>query len=202
VLRGELKMVDTKFGCGKGLCGACTIPFVGQAVRSCQTMVRDADGRAITTIEGLRGRQADALRRPWTEIDVVQCGYCQSGQLMSACALLKATPEPTRQDIDDAMTGNICRRGSDPCPFGDRAGGEKWGRDLEHRAEKWVPVFGKKRCDNKSYSVRSDSEIGSDAAGDRKAKPQTCSSLTMAMARVSASSWWLAVSLAGWLARP
>jgi len=146
-------MVGTKFGCGKGLCGACTIPLVGQAARSCQTMVRDADGRAITTIEGLRGREADALRRSWTEIDVVQCGYCQSNQLMSACALLKATPKPTRQDIDDAMTGNICRRGSYPCPCGDRAGGEKWGRELERGADKWVPVFGKKRCDNKYYST-------------------------------------------------
>jgi isoquinoline 1-oxidoreductase alpha subunit len=72
VLRGELKMVGTKFGCGKGLCGACTIRLVGQAVRSCQTIVRDADGRAITTIEGLRGRETDALQRAWTEIDVVQ----------------------------------------------------------------------------------------------------------------------------------
>jgi len=114
VLRGELKMVGTKFGCGEGQCGACTIPLVGQAVRSCPTMARNADGRAITTIEGLQGSEADALHRAWTEIDVVQWGYCQSGQLISACALLKATPKPTRQDIDDAKTGNICRRGTYP----------------------------------------------------------------------------------------
>jgi isoquinoline 1-oxidoreductase alpha subunit len=114
VLRNELKMVGTKFGCGKALCGACTVHRGGEAVRSCVTPLDAPDGRAITTIEGLHGTEADALWRAWTEIDVVQCGYCQSGQLMSACALLKATPHPSRRDIDDAMTGNICRCGTYP----------------------------------------------------------------------------------------
>src|SRR5581483_11313168 len=114
VLRGELKMTGTKFGCGQGLCGACTVHLDGTAVRSCQTPVENAAGRSITTIEGLEGPDADALRRAWTEIDVVQCGYCQSGQLMSAYALLKEKPQPTRDDIDQAMTGNICRCGTYP----------------------------------------------------------------------------------------
>ncbi len=114
VLRGELKLVGTKFGCGQALCGACTVHLDGEAVRSCVTPLDAVEGRAITTIEGLHGVEADALRRAWTEVDVVQCGYCQSGQLMSACALLKTTPHPSRQDIDDAMTGNICRCGTYP----------------------------------------------------------------------------------------
>jgi len=114
VLRGELKLVGTKFGCGQALCGACTVHLDGEAVRSCATPLDAVEGRAITTIEGLHGAEADALRRAWTEVDVVQCGYCQSGQLMSACALLKTTPHPSRQDIDDAMTGNICRCGTYP----------------------------------------------------------------------------------------
>jgi len=114
VLRGELKLVGTKFGCGQALCGACTVHLDGEAVRSCVTPLDAVEARAITTIEGLHGAEADALRRAWTEVDVVQCGYCQSGQLMSACALLKTTPHPSRQDIDDAMTGNICRCGTYP----------------------------------------------------------------------------------------
>jgi isoquinoline 1-oxidoreductase alpha subunit len=114
VLRGELKLLGTKFGCGKALCGACTVHVDGEAVRSCVTPLDAVEGREITTIEGLHGAEADALRRAWTEIDVVQCGYCQSGQLMSASALLKTTPHPSRRDIDDAMTGNICRCGTYP----------------------------------------------------------------------------------------
>jgi isoquinoline 1-oxidoreductase alpha subunit len=114
VLRGELKLVGTKFGCGRGLCGACTIHIDGEPARACLTPLSDAQGREITTIEGLAGPEADALRQAWTEIDVVQCGYCQCGQLMSAAALLKATAQPTRQDIDAAMTGNICRCGTYP----------------------------------------------------------------------------------------
>ncbi len=114
VLRGELKLVGTKFGCGKALCGACTVHLDGEAVRSCITPLEAVVGREVTTIEGLRGVEIDALRHAWTEIDVVQCGYCQSGQLMSACALLKATPHPSKQDIDDAMQGNICRCGTYP----------------------------------------------------------------------------------------
>jgi isoquinoline 1-oxidoreductase alpha subunit len=114
VLRGELKLMGTKFGCGKALCGACTVHVDGEPVRSCVTPLDAVEGREITTIEGLRGAEADALRRAWTEIDVVQCGYCQSGQLMSASALLKTTPHPSKRDIDDAMTGNICRCGTYP----------------------------------------------------------------------------------------
>jgi isoquinoline 1-oxidoreductase alpha subunit len=114
VLRGELKLTGTKFGCGIGYCGACTIHLDGVAVRACVTKVSDADRKAITTIEGLAGREADALRAAWTTVDVVQCGYCQSGQLMSACALLKKSPRPTDAEIDAAMTGNLCRCGTYP----------------------------------------------------------------------------------------
>jgi isoquinoline 1-oxidoreductase subunit alpha len=114
ILRSELKYTGTKFGCGRGLCGACTIHIGGEAVRSCITPLDDAVGREITTIEGIDSAEVQALRRAWTELDVVQCGYCQGGQLMSACALLKATPQPSRQQIDDAMSGNICRCGTYP----------------------------------------------------------------------------------------
>jgi isoquinoline 1-oxidoreductase alpha subunit len=114
VLRGDLKLTGTKFGCGKALCGACTVHLDGQAVRSCITAVEDAAGHEITTIEGLNGPEADALRQAWTEIDVVQCGYCQSGQLMSACALLKSTKSPSRAQIEEGMSGNICRCGTYP----------------------------------------------------------------------------------------
>ena len=114
VLRGELKSVGTKYGCGKGLCGACTVHLDGVAVRSCVTALGDVGTRAVTTIEGVAGREAEALRAAWTEADVVQCGYCQSGQLMSACALLRAQPHPADADIDAAMRGNICRCGSYP----------------------------------------------------------------------------------------
>ncbi len=114
VLRGPLKMVGTKFGCGRGLCGACTVHVDGEAVRSCVTELASVIGRQIVTIEGLAGKEADALKDAWRNVDVVQCGYCQSGQLMSACALLKARPDPSRQDIIDAMSGNICRCGTYP----------------------------------------------------------------------------------------
>jgi isoquinoline 1-oxidoreductase alpha subunit len=114
VLRGELKLTGTKFGCGKALCGACTVHLDGVAVRSCVTPVAVAASHEVTTIEGLAGDQALALRRAWTEIDVVQCGYCQSGQLMSASALLKNNPQPSDADIDAAMSGNICRCGTYP----------------------------------------------------------------------------------------
>jgi len=114
VLRSELKLVGTKFGCGRGLCGACTVHLDGQPVRSCVTPIDAVGRREITTIEGLQGPQADALRRTWTEVDVVQCGYCQSGQLMSACALLKSNPQPSDDDINAAMSGNICRCGTYP----------------------------------------------------------------------------------------
>lgn len=114
VLRGELRLTGTKYGCGKALCGACTVHLEGQAVRSCITPLAAVGTRAITTIEGLAGRAAEALRRAWTEVDVVQCGYCQSGQLMSACALLSVNPHPSDADIDAAMSGNLCRCGTYP----------------------------------------------------------------------------------------
>jgi isoquinoline 1-oxidoreductase alpha subunit len=114
VLRGELKMTGTKFGCGIAMCGACTVLIDGAQARSCVMPLSAVAGKEVTTIEGLSGREADALRAAWTEIDVVQCGYCQSGQLVSACALLKVTPKPSDQDIDDAMSGNICRCGTYP----------------------------------------------------------------------------------------
>ncbi|MGD1096725.1 MAG: (2Fe-2S)-binding protein [Bryobacteraceae bacterium] len=114
VLRGELKLTGTKFGCGAALCGACTVHLDGVAVRSCVTPLSAVRAREVTTIEGLQGEEADTLRDAWTEIDVVQCGYCQTGQLMSAWALLKKTPHPTDADVDAAMRGNICRCGTYP----------------------------------------------------------------------------------------
>jgi isoquinoline 1-oxidoreductase alpha subunit len=114
VLRGELKLVGTKFGCGKALCGACTVHLDGKPIRSCVTSVAAIGDGEITTIEGLYGPQAEALRKAWTDIDVVQCGYCQSGQLMSAAALLKATPHPSDDEVNAAMGGNICRCGTYP----------------------------------------------------------------------------------------
>ncbi len=114
LLRGELKLVGTKFGCGVAQCGACTVHLNGEAVRSCVTPLSAVHDREVTTIEGLQGAEADALCHAWTEVDVVQCGYCQPGQLMSACALLKKTPHPTDAEIDAAMSGNICRCGTYP----------------------------------------------------------------------------------------
>jgi isoquinoline 1-oxidoreductase subunit alpha len=114
VLRGELKMVGTKFACGKALCGACTVHLDGVPVRSCVMPLTAVGEREITTIEGVHGAQIDALRKAWTDVDVVQCGYCQSGQLMSACSLLRITPLPSDADIDAAMSGNICRCGTYP----------------------------------------------------------------------------------------
>jgi isoquinoline 1-oxidoreductase alpha subunit len=114
VLRGELKLVGTKFGCGKALCGACTVHLDGKPIRSCVTSVAAIGDGEITTIEGLYGPQAEALRKAWTDVDVVQCGYCQSGQLMSAAALLKATPHPNDDEVNAAMSGNICRCGTYP----------------------------------------------------------------------------------------
>ena len=114
VLRAELQLVGTKYGCGKALCGACTVHVDGEAVRSCVTPSSAVQGHEVATIEGVRGAQIDALRRAWTDIDVVQCGYCQSGQLMSACALLRKIPRPSDADIDAAMRGNVCRCGTYP----------------------------------------------------------------------------------------
>ncbi|WP_298207466.1 (2Fe-2S)-binding protein [Acidovorax sp.] len=114
VLRGELHLNGTKFGCGMSLCGACTVHLDGEPVRACVTPVSAVGNANITTIEGLQGPEATALREAWTAIDVAQCGYCQSGQLMSACALLKKTPQPSDADIDAAMSGNACRCGTYP----------------------------------------------------------------------------------------
>ncbi len=112
VLRGELQLTGTKFGCGIAVCGVCTVHLDGQPVRACVTPLSAVGTRAVTTIEGLAGPDADALFAAWTALDVVQCGYCQPGQLMSACALLRTTPAPTDADIDAAMSGNLCRCGT------------------------------------------------------------------------------------------
>src|ERR1700683_2655104 len=99
----------TKFGCGMALCGACTVHLCGQAVRSCVTPPASAANREVTTIEGLQSKQAKAVQTAWVDLQVPQCGYCQSGQIMSATALLEKNPVPTDADIDGAMSGNICR---------------------------------------------------------------------------------------------
>ncbi len=114
VLRGELHMNGTKFGCGMALCGACTVHLNGEPTRACITPLSAVGDADVTTIEGLAGPQAEALRNAWTTLDVAQCGYCQSGQLMSACALLSKTARPTDADIDAAMSGNACRCGTYP----------------------------------------------------------------------------------------
>lgn len=114
VLRGELHLTGTKFGCGIAVCGACTVHLDGQAVRSCVTPLSAVGARAVTTIEGLSGADADALFAAWTDLDVAQCGYCQPGQIMSACALIRANAQPTDAEIDAAMNGNVCRCGTYP----------------------------------------------------------------------------------------
>jgi isoquinoline 1-oxidoreductase alpha subunit len=111
-LRDELDLTGTKFGCGMGLCGACTIHLNGTAVRACVTSLRNASGKEITTIEGLSVNHAHPIQKAWKEGNVPQCGYCQSGQIMQAAALLKQKPRPTDHDIDEAMAGNICRCGT------------------------------------------------------------------------------------------
>lgn len=111
-LRDELDLTGTKFGCGMGLCGACTIHVNGAATRSCVTSLQSAAGKDITTIEGLSGTHSHPLQKAWKEGNVPQCGYCQSGQIMQAAALLKQKPKPTDKDIEDAMSGNICRCGT------------------------------------------------------------------------------------------
>jgi len=112
VLRDHLNMTGTKFGCGMALCGACTVHVDGEAVRSCVLPLQAVAGRSITTIEGLSQDRSHAVQKAWLEIDVPQCGYCQSGQIMSAVALLKSNPRPSDADIDAAMSGNICRCGT------------------------------------------------------------------------------------------
>ena len=112
VLRDTLGLTGTKFGCGMALCGACTVHVDGNPTRACVTPVTAASGHKITTIEGLSTDRSHPLQKAWLELDVPQCGYCQSGQIMSAAALLAGKPKPTDQDIDDAMSGNICRCGT------------------------------------------------------------------------------------------
>jgi isoquinoline 1-oxidoreductase subunit alpha len=114
VLRDALGLTGTKYGCGMAQCGACTVHLNGEAIRSCVKRVADAAGKEITTIEGLSSDLSHPLQQAWIEIDVPQCGYCQSGQIMSAAILLKENPKPTDADIDEAMTGNICRCGTYP----------------------------------------------------------------------------------------
>jgi isoquinoline 1-oxidoreductase subunit alpha len=112
VLRDTLGLTGTKYGCGAALCGACTVHLEGQAVRSCRTPVGEVAARKITTIEGLSSDRSHPVQKAWIELDVPQCGYCQSGQIMSAAALLAHTPQPSDADIDAAMSGNICRCGT------------------------------------------------------------------------------------------
>lgn len=114
VLRDTLGLTGTKFGCGISLCGACTVHIDGVPARACVTPVESVSGKAITTVEGLSTDRSHPVQRAWMEIDVPQCGYCQSGQIMSAAALLKQNPKPTDADIDAAMSGNICRCGTYP----------------------------------------------------------------------------------------
>jgi len=108
-LRDLLNLTGTKYGCGIAACGACTIHLDGQPVRSCQTPISEAAGKAVTTIEGVRGEVAEAVQNAWIRLDVPQCGYCQSGQVMSAIGLLSENRKPTDADIDAAMSGNLCR---------------------------------------------------------------------------------------------
>jgi isoquinoline 1-oxidoreductase subunit alpha len=112
VLRDHLGMTGTKFGCGVALCGACTVHIDGAPTRSCVLPLSGVAGKSVVTIEGLSKDRSHAVQRAWIEIDVPQCGYCQSGQIMSAAALLKINPKPTNADIDAAMSGNICRCGT------------------------------------------------------------------------------------------
>ena len=112
VIRDSLGLTGTKFGCGMALCGACTVHLDGHALRSCVAPVSRVEGKHVTTIEGLSSDNSHPIQRAWIEIDVPQCGYCQSGQIMSAAVLLHENPKPTDQDIDEAMSGNICRCGT------------------------------------------------------------------------------------------
>jgi len=112
VIRDLLGLTGTKYGCGEALCGACTVHLDGETVRACVTPVRRAANRSITTIEGLSANGDHPLQKAWVELGVPQCGYCQAGQIMSAAALLNATPHPTDDDIDRALAGNLCRCGT------------------------------------------------------------------------------------------
>lgn len=109
VLRDELRLTGTKFGCGVAQCGACTVMLDGMPRRSCITPISTVEGSEVTTIEGMQGPEVTAVQAAWAGIDVPQCGWCQSGQVMSATALLQMVPSPTDEDIDNAMAGNVCR---------------------------------------------------------------------------------------------
>jgi isoquinoline 1-oxidoreductase subunit alpha len=111
-LRDVVQMTGTKFGCGMGLCGACTVHVNGAATRSCQTSMKDAAGKTVVTIEGISANASHPVQKAWEACNVPQCGYCQTGQIMSAVALLKEKPKPTDKDIDSFMQGNICRCGT------------------------------------------------------------------------------------------
>jgi isoquinoline 1-oxidoreductase alpha subunit len=111
-VRDELGMSGTKFGCGKGLCGACTVHLDGNAIRSCSTPMIAANGRRITTIEGLHPEGNHPVQKAWRKINVPQCGFCQSGQIMQAASLLSRVPDPSDQDIIESMSGNLCRCGT------------------------------------------------------------------------------------------
>ncbi len=112
VLRDLLGLTGTKYGCGEALCGACTVHLDGEAIRACVTPIRRAEGRALTTIEGLSPTGEHPLQKAWVELGVPQCGFCQAGQIMSAAALLAANPSPSDEDIDRSLAGNICRCGT------------------------------------------------------------------------------------------
>jgi isoquinoline 1-oxidoreductase subunit alpha len=113
-IRDVLGLTGTKYGCGEALCGACTVHLDGHVVRSCVTPVRRAEGKAVTTIEGLSADGGHPLQRAWLDLNVPQCGFCQAGQLMTAAALLEAIPKPSDDDIDASMAGNLCRCGTYP----------------------------------------------------------------------------------------
>jgi isoquinoline 1-oxidoreductase subunit alpha len=112
VLRDTVGLTGTKFGCGMALCGACTVHINGQPTRSCQTAISTVAGKSVTTIEGLSANSSHPVQKAWIEADVPQCGYCQSGQIMTAAALLAKTANPSDADIDEAMRGNLCRCGT------------------------------------------------------------------------------------------
>ena len=112
VIRETLGLTGTKFGCGMALCGACTVHLDGNPIRSCVTPVSVAAGKKVTTIEGISADRSHPVQKAWIELQVPQCGYCQSGQIMSACALLEKKPKPSDEDIDTAMSGNLCRCGT------------------------------------------------------------------------------------------
>jgi isoquinoline 1-oxidoreductase subunit alpha len=131
VLRDTIGLTGTKFGCGIAQCGACTVHVNGQTARSCSTPVSSVEGKKVTTIEGISEIPNNPVQRAWVEVDVPQCGYCQSGQIMSATALLSRTPNPTDADIDQAMRGNICRCGTYQAI-----------REAIHRAAKYQGVGG------------------------------------------------------------